>query len=97
MTLTGKQRKQLRGLAHDLDPVVQVGKEGVTDAVLAQVDRALEAHELIKIRFLGGRAEMDEGIGAIARGTGAEAAGSVGHVAILFRPRADPEKRRIRI
>lgn len=49
--LTGKQRSYLRALAHDMDPVVQVGKAGLSDAVVDQVREQLKAHELIKIRF----------------------------------------------
>lgn len=49
--LTGKQRTHLRALAHALDPVVQVGKMGLTEAVIAQVRDQIKAHELIKIKF----------------------------------------------
>jgi RNA-binding protein len=48
---SGELRRRLRGLAHPLDPVVQVGKEGVTNAVVRQVTGALFAHELIKIKI----------------------------------------------
>jgi len=97
MTLSGKQRKYLRGLAHALDPVVHVGKEGISDELAAQVDRALESHELIKVRFLGGRPEQPALVGELLARTGAAEAGRIGHVAILYRPRAQPEKRKIRL
>jgi RNA-binding protein len=48
--LTGSQRRHLRGLGHHLDPVVQIGKLGLTDSVIAAVDEALERHELVKVR-----------------------------------------------
>lgn len=48
MALTGKQIRHLRSLAHTLDPVIQVGKADITDALVKQADQALEAHELIK-------------------------------------------------
>lgn len=51
MPLSGKQRRHLRGLGHDLEPVVQIGKLGLTDAVTSAVDTALEEHELIKVRI----------------------------------------------
>ena len=51
MPLSGKQRRYLRGLGHDLEPIVQLGKLGLTDAVTAAVDTALEEHELIKVRI----------------------------------------------
>src|SRR5215203_1133086 len=50
-TLTGKQRRFLRSLGHHKDPIVQIGKNGLTDAVTAAVDSALEQHELVKIRI----------------------------------------------
>jgi len=95
--LSGRQRRQLRGLAHALDAVVHVGKGGLTDEVVAQVDRALETHELIKVRFLEGKAERTELGPELARRTSAAEAGGVGHVAILYRAHPDPEKRRIRL
>jgi RNA-binding protein len=51
MTLTGKQRRHLRSLGHHLDPVVQLGKLGLTEAAIAAVDAALTEHELIKVRL----------------------------------------------
>jgi RNA-binding protein len=95
--LSGRQRKHLRGVAHALEPLVQVGKGLLTDEVVAQVDRALAGHELIKVRFLEGREAKDELAAELARRTGAELAGRIGHVAILYRPHPDPEQRRIRV
>ena len=51
MPLSGKQRRHLRGLGHNLEPIVQIGKLGLTDAVTAAVDTALDEHELIKVRI----------------------------------------------
>lgn len=51
LTLSNKQIKFLKGLAHHLDPVVQVGKEGFTESVLDTVDRELKNHELIKVKM----------------------------------------------
>ena len=50
--LSGSDRRYLRSIAHQLQPVVYVGKTGVTANVLAEIDRALDQHELIKVRFL---------------------------------------------
>ena len=50
VALTSKQKKQLKGLAHHLEPIVRVGKSKISDAVLAELLRTLEAHELIKVR-----------------------------------------------
>jgi RNA-binding protein len=48
--LTGKQRRYLRSLGHHLEPVVQLGKQGLTDAVVAAIDEAIGQHELVKVR-----------------------------------------------
>jgi RNA-binding protein len=93
--LSGRQRKWLRGRAHALEPVVHVGKAGLSEEVVAQVDRALEAHELIKVRFGEGREGREGLIAEIERRTGSKSVGRVGHVGIFFRPRADPGERRI--
>ncbi|HET9934754.1 MAG TPA: YhbY family RNA-binding protein, partial [Polyangiaceae bacterium] len=50
--LSGKQRRYLRSLGHELSPVVQIGHQGLTEAVLSAIDQALETHELIKVRAL---------------------------------------------
>lgn len=93
--LKGSQRKFLRGLAHDLKPLVQVGKEGVSATVLEAIDRALEAHELIKVQLMAERDDRKEMVGAIERGARCECAGTIGKMAVLFRQQPDPEKRRI--
>lgn len=94
--LSGKQRKHLRGLAHGLDPVVQVGAKGLTDPVLDELERALEAHELIKVRFLEPE-EKKRQAREIAESLGAHLAGLIGHVGILYRPHPDPDQRRIQL
>ena len=90
--LTGKQRRHLRGLAHNLRPVVQVGQAGMTDAVLAAIDEALRDHELIKVRL---NAPEDKKAQAQSVADALEAAlcGVIGHTIILFRP--DPEAPKI--
>jgi RNA-binding protein len=92
-TLTNKERAHLKARAHALEPVVHTGTAGITDAVVAEVDRALTAHELMKVRI--GTDDRDE---RVARGdelcarTGATAVHRVGKVLILWRPRPlDPE------
>lgn len=95
--LTSKQRKHLRGLAHALDPVVHVGKGGLTDEVARQVDRALDAHELVKVRFVAGKEEKRALVAEVCERVAAVPAGVVGHVAILYRQHREPEKRRIRL
>lgn len=94
--LTGKQRRWLRGRAHDLDPVVQLGASGLTDAVVAEVDRSLEAHELIKVRLTGDRDERESTAAALADRTRAHAVGIIGKIAVLYRPHPDPEQRQVK-
>ncbi len=95
--LTGAQKKYLRGLAHHLKPVVQVGKNGVTDSVLELIGRALDDHELIKVRLVDPQGRKRELAGEIAEGTGGAWVGLVGNVVTLYRRHSDPEKRRIEI
>ena len=92
--LTGAQRKYLRGLAHPLEPTVQVGKEGVSEAVVAEVQAQLVAHELIKVR-LHRPPDKHALAEELARTTGAHLCGLVGHTVILYRPH--PEAPRLRL
>jgi RNA-binding protein len=92
--LTGKQRHHLRGLGHDLKPIVLVGKDGIDDGVIAAVDQALTDHELVKIK-IGESAELDrhEAAEAIAKRTHSEVAQVLGNTVLLYR--ADPEEPKI--
>ncbi|MBF0271163.1 MAG: ribosome assembly RNA-binding protein YhbY [Magnetococcales bacterium] len=93
--LSGFQRKFLRGQAHALQPVVWVGRDGLGETLLREVDRALEDHELIKIKFNDHKEEKANLSEVIARETGSALAGMIGHVAIFYRPRAEIAKRLI--
>lgn len=88
--LTGKQRHHLRGLGHELKPIVQIGKDGIDDGVVAAVDRALTDHELIKVK-VGEGADLDrhEAAEAIAQRTHSEVAQVLGNTLLLYR--ADPD------
>lgn len=85
LQIKGSQRKWLRGQAHSLDPIVHVGKAGVTDAVVVTVLEALSCHELIKVRL---HAPEDKKALAAELGSraGADVVGLIGHVVILYRP-----------
>jgi RNA-binding protein len=80
-----------------MEPAVLVGRAGVTDAVAREVDDALEARELIKVRLTGDREERAALAAAIAERTSAELAGRIGRIAILYRRNPDPEQRRIEL
>ena len=88
--LTGKQRRHLRSLGHHLTPVVQVGHEGISDALARQTDQQLAVHELIKVR-IGESAPDDrhQSAAALAEKTGAVVAQVLGRTALLYRPRKD--------
>ncbi len=94
-TLKGSQRTYLRSLAHRLQPVVQIGKGGITEGLIQAVDLALGAHELIKLRFLEHKTEKKTLHQEIAQKTRSHPVGMVGHVAILYREHPDEEKRKI--
>ena len=85
--LTSKQRQYLRGLAHPLAPVVRVGKAGVSESVIAETKKALESHELIKVRIESENRKTDAE--SLASSTDAQIAGVVGKVAILYREREE--------
>jgi RNA-binding protein len=91
MPLTDAQRKYLRRLGHDRNPIVLVGQSGITPNLLAELNRALGDHELVKIRArVGDRDERDALIAELAAATGSELVQRIGHVALLYRP--NPEK-----
>jgi RNA-binding protein len=86
MALTPTERKTMKARAHKLDPVVMIGAKGLTDEVLAEIERALDAHELIKIRAPGLEREARAvAFSAICERTAGEAVQQVGKVLVLFR------------
>jgi RNA-binding protein len=92
ITLTPGQRARLKARAHALEPVVQVGQAGVSDTVLAEVDRSLTAHGLIKVRLAGAdRDTRDELAQTLSDRTDATVVQQVGRVLVLWRPRPDDE------
>lgn len=97
MGLTGKQRSMLRTRAQDVDPVITVGKNGLSEDLLAAAEEAFEIHELVKVRFTDHKDSIDELSEVLADKTGAYRAGKTGHVVIMFRQNSDPEKRKVKI
>jgi len=90
--LTSSQRKHLRGLAHHLEPVVRVGQKGITTAVINETERALESHELIKVRVDAEGKEKKAMAEELAERTAADVAGVVGKIAILYKAREEKPK-----
>jgi RNA-binding protein len=83
-------RQTLKARAHALKPVVLTGQAGLSESVLAEIDRALDDHELIKVRIAGGdrdsKAEMASQASSSLR---ADVVQIVGHIVTLFRPRRE--------
>ena len=93
MTLSEKQKKHLRRLAHPMSPIVMLGNAGLTDAVVAALDRALTDHELVKVSArVGERAARNEALAALAARTAAELVQRVGQVGLFYRRRAELPK-----
>lgn len=89
MTLSSKQRRYLRSLAHHLHPVVQIGDRGLTDQVIAKVDVELEVHELIKVKMATkDRAEREAMGDRMSSKTGAAIVQRIGKIVALYRPRS---------
>ena len=95
--LKGFQRKYLRGVAHGMKPVVMIGQKGNTEAVLKEVKNALEAHELIKVKFIDHKEKEEkmEIITRLSQQAACEMVGLIGHTAILYRRQPDPKKQKI--
>ena len=93
--LKGSQRKYLRGVAHGYKPLVQIGREGLSENVLGSIDTNLEAHELIKVKIAAERDQREELVPVIEERLNCECVGTVGRMAILYRQHPDPEKRKI--
>ena len=89
MELSENQRRFLRGRAHALNPVIQIGGKGLTESVAKETARALEDHELIKVRARGADRDARDALFAdLAARTTSTLVQRIGHVAVLYRPNA---------
>lgn len=98
LELTSKQRAQLRGLANNLDTILQIGKDGIGENLIRQTDDALEARELIKGRVLNNNLEYDARLAAeeLARATRSEVVQVIGTKFVLYREsHSKPKEKRI--
>ena len=93
MTLSPNQKRHLRALGHHLKPVVWVGQHGLGENVMAEVEQALDSHELVKIKIAAERDTRTEIADTIVSRTKAEAIHSIGQMLILFR--RNPKKPKI--
>lgn len=85
MRLNNRQIRYLRGLTHDLHPVVMVGDKGLSDNVMGEIENALEHHELIKVRIRADRELRKQWMARIAEQCGAENVHAIGQVACYYR------------
>ena len=84
--LSDVQRKYLRRLGHDRNPIVLIGNPGLSPNLIAEMDRALTDHELVKVRArVGDRELRDEILAELATATRAEVDQRIGHVALYYR------------
>lgn len=87
MNLSTKQKQYLKGLAHNLKPVVLMGANGLTEAVLAEIDLALDSHELIKVKIASEDRDTKNLIAdAIVRETKTAKVQVIGKTLIIYRP-----------
>lgn len=94
VALTAAQTRFLRGQAHDLKALLQIGNKGITPAFLAELDAVLEQHELVKVKVAGeDREARDAMIGELAEKADAALVQRIGHTAVLYRP--SKERRQI--
>jgi RNA-binding protein len=98
MSLTSKQKKYLKGLAHSMDSLLQVGKAGVSDEFLKEADRILTEHELIKVKIAAMTKDDFKAIAAdVCAQTNSELVHLIGRIAIVYRQSKIQERRTIKI
>ena len=90
LALSNAQKRYLRGLAHTLKPVILVGAKGVTDPLVAELDLALEQHELLKLKIAAeDRETRDAWLADLVSRSNAALVGRIGHTAVLYRRRQE--------
>ncbi len=94
-TLSGSQKRSLKSQAHHLKPVVLVGRNGITDSLVEAVGKALDDHELIKIKFIDFKEEKKDLAGEIVSRTASALVTLIGNIAIIYKQNQDIKKRRI--
>ena len=94
--LKGKQRSYLKGLAHELEPAVYIGKAGLTDSVISAINENLKVHELVKVS-IGRDLAMDpkEVCNEVAGMLSADFVQAIGRKFVLYRKAVDPKDRKI--
>ena len=84
--LTGKQKRYLRSLAHNIDPIFQIGKAGINDNMISQIDETLENRELIKIHILQNNFEDKNDLAqTLSQATNSEVVQVIGSMIVIYR------------
>tara|TARA_B100000029_G_scaffold30337_1_gene29078 strand:- start:1300 stop:1593 length:294 start_codon:yes stop_codon:yes gene_type:complete len=97
MSINPSQRKYLKSLAHHLKPIVNIGKEGVTEGAIHFVSTALEKHELLKIKFSKNKDNKQDMSRRITEQTNSLQVSIIGNNLIIFKQSEDPKNRHIKI
>ena len=95
--LNSRQKKILRAKAHDLKPIVLVGKLGASEGCIQSINEAIESHELIKVKFIEHKDDKKNLSELICSKTESEIVGNIGHTIMLFRQNPDKEKQKYKI
>ncbi|MGB3726160.1 MAG: ribosome assembly RNA-binding protein YhbY [Glaciecola sp.] len=92
MTLSNKQKQYLKGLAHNLKPILQLGGNGLTEGVVAEINNALSHHELIKVKVPSDdRDEKALIMNAIVGETKSHKVQTIGHTLVIYRASDEPK------
>ncbi len=84
--LTGKQKRYLRSLAHNIDPIFQIGKAGINDNIISQIDETLENRELIKIHILQNNFDDKNDLAqTLSQATNSEVVQVIGSMIVIYR------------
>ncbi|GFO72448.1 RNA-binding protein [Bathymodiolus japonicus methanotrophic gill symbiont] len=92
--MNSEQLKQMKTQAHELKPVIMIGQAGLTDAVLKEIELALDTHELIKIKIRAERAERKQLQELICTKTKSESIQSIGQVFVIYRKKPEQAKKK---
>lgn len=92
--MTSSQRKILSSAASNLNPLVIIGQNGLTDGVVQKIAKVIDDHELIKVKFNEFKEEKKDLTNELCSKTGAELVRIIGNIAILYKESSDPDKRK---
>jgi RNA-binding protein len=95
--LTTKQIAFLRSQAHHLNPTVMIGQQGLTESIITKISNELEAHELIKVKFLEFKEQKRELSATIVEQTSCDLVTIIGNIAVLYREPRDLSRKKINL